>query len=393
MEVVKQIYKLRQNFILIGLTGRTGSGCSTVAKVLGTENVQDLKSNYRDFNEGDIDNNTRKDRIVHDYIKENWYPFTTISASDIIFFYALLEDFDGFVQAICNPDNLPASDSKFGVDEVMFKLVRTKLKELEEDYNTLHTKATACNEYLEGKVYNGADLCVTDFLRLVTTEIKHFRLLLRKQLKGTPKQMLSDELQTWGNHIRIYNSILKKEENDFRSPSCLARKINQFIKLFRAKDKYDSSQDGQLHPTHIVIDALRNPYEVLYFRERYSAFYLMSVNTKEKIRKQKLADLNYRAEEIFALDKKEKGDKELQKSFELINIDKCIELSDIFLTHDGTPVEENRDIVNQILTYVTLILHPGLIPPSSLERVMQVAYTAKLNSGCLSRQVGAPKRS
>ena len=389
MEVVKQIYKLRQNFILIGLTGRTGSGCSTVAKVLETENVQDLKSNYRDFNEGDIDNNTRKDRIVHEYIKENWYHFTTISASDVIFFYALLEDFDGFVQAICNPDNLPASDSKFGVDEAMFNLVKAKLKELEGEYNVLHKIATDCNHYLEGKVYNGADAYVTDFLRLVTTEIKHFRSLLRKQLKGTPKQMLSDELQTWGNHIRLYNSILKKDENDFRSPSCLARKINQFIKLFRAKDKYDSSQDFQLHPTHIVIDALRNPYEVLYFRERYSAFYLMSVNTTEKIRRQKLADLNYRIEEIVALDTKEKGDKALQKSFELINIDKCIELSDIFLTHDGTPVEENRDIVNQILTYITLILHPGLIPPSSIERVMQVAYTAKLNSGCLSRQVGA----
>ena len=53
MEVVKQIYKLRQNFILIGLTGRTGSGCSTVAKVLETENVQDLKSNYRDFSENE----------------------------------------------------------------------------------------------------------------------------------------------------------------------------------------------------------------------------------------------------------------------------------------------------------------------------------------------------
>lgn len=54
MEVVKQKYKLRQNFILIGLTGRTGSGCSTVAKVLETEHVQDLKSNYRDFNEGGL---------------------------------------------------------------------------------------------------------------------------------------------------------------------------------------------------------------------------------------------------------------------------------------------------------------------------------------------------
>lgn len=53
MEVVKQIYKLRQNFILIGLTGRTGSGCSTVAKILATENVQDLKLNYRDFSEDD----------------------------------------------------------------------------------------------------------------------------------------------------------------------------------------------------------------------------------------------------------------------------------------------------------------------------------------------------
>ena len=53
MEVIKQIYKLRQNFINIRMTERTRSGCSTVAKVLGTENVQDLKSNYRDFNEGD----------------------------------------------------------------------------------------------------------------------------------------------------------------------------------------------------------------------------------------------------------------------------------------------------------------------------------------------------
>lgn len=52
MEVVKQIYKLRQNFILIGLTGRTGSDCSNVSKVLGTEHVQDLQWRYRDFNEG-----------------------------------------------------------------------------------------------------------------------------------------------------------------------------------------------------------------------------------------------------------------------------------------------------------------------------------------------------
>ena len=32
--VVDSIYKLRQTFLLIGLTGRTGSGCSTIAKLL-----------------------------------------------------------------------------------------------------------------------------------------------------------------------------------------------------------------------------------------------------------------------------------------------------------------------------------------------------------------------
>ena len=39
--------------------------------------------------------------------------------------------------------------------------------------------------------------------------------------------------------------------------------------------------------------------------------------------------------------------------------------------------------------YVSLILHPGLITPSQLERCMQLAYNTKFNSGCLSRQVGA----
>ena len=55
MEVVDQIYNLRHNFIVIGLTGRTGSGCTTVADILKTENIQKLKSNYKEINSGIID--------------------------------------------------------------------------------------------------------------------------------------------------------------------------------------------------------------------------------------------------------------------------------------------------------------------------------------------------
>lgn len=384
MEVVKQIYKLRQNFILIGLTGRTGSGCSTVAKLLGTENVSSLKSNYSDFNNREIDNNVRKDRIVHEYIKKNWYPFTTIRASDVIFFYALLEDYESFVTAICN-----SNTEKVNIEKEIFDLIKSKLESLKSKYDELHEKATKYNDYLEKQKYYTVEDILLECLEFITSEIRDFRSDLSLHLEGTPIEKLYNVLQEWGNNIRLYNSIIKKDKCVENSPSCLAYKINQFIKLFRAKDKYDFSQDGEKHPTHIVIDALRNPYEILYFRERYSAFYLISVNTTEKVRKQKLLDLNYRKEEITELDKNEKGEKPLQNSFGLINIDKCIELSDIFITHDGTPIEENRNIVNQILTYIALILHPGLIPPTPLERVMQVAFTAKLNSGCLSRQVGA----
>lgn len=46
-------------------------------------------------------------------------------------------------------------------------------------------------------------------------------------------------------------------------------------------------------------------------------------------------------------------------------------------------------MAEQWMKYAALILHPGLITPSSEERCMVVAYTAKFNSSCLSRQVGA----
>lgn len=96
-----------------------------------------------------------------------------------------------------------------------------------------------------------------------------------------------------------------------------------------------------------------------------------------------------RLSEVQAIDEAEKGKHDFQDSYQLIDIDKCIELSDIHLTHNGIEISKNRDLINQIFTYVSLILHPGLIPPSPIERMMQIAFTAKLNSGCLSRQVGA----
>lgn len=382
MDIINQIYNLRRNFIVVGLTGRTGSGCSTVAEILAEKDFSKLKSCYQDFNSGNIDNNVRKNRIVYNFISKNWKPFIIIKASDVIFYYALMQSFNKFVDALIDAGTLENEKGKFEKD-VIDTAVKEALGKLKDKFEKLHLQVEECNVYLEAKEYEGENGKIEGYKRLILTDIPEFRATLSEVLLYTTKKVLGKELQNWGNNIRKFNSIIAEENACVKSPSCLAHKINQFIKMFRAQDKVYN------RPTLIAIDALRNPYEILYFRERYSAFYSVSVNTEERIRMEHLAQKGFRINEIQDIDDEEKGKKDLGLSFEKIDIDKCIELSDIHITNGDKNRDGNRPLVNQLFTYVSLILHPGLVPPSSLERCMQIAYTAKLNSGCLSRQVGA----
>lgn len=82
-ELLSEVFKEREGFIIIGLTGRTGSGCSTVTEQLIKETT-DFKlpepSNSRDIN-----NEDRKYRIIYDFIiQKKWKPFTRLQVTDII---------------------------------------------------------------------------------------------------------------------------------------------------------------------------------------------------------------------------------------------------------------------------------------------------------------------
>ena len=128
MSVIDQIYKLRQDFMVIGLTGRTGSGCSTVAGVLAKGAFTELKSEYKEFRSGKIDNNVRKSRIVYNFMKKHWKPFTIIKASDVIFYYALLlDDFEKFKSNLfCTSE----TDKVSNASKEIFKSVRDGLNDL-----------------------------------------------------------------------------------------------------------------------------------------------------------------------------------------------------------------------------------------------------------------------
>lgn len=402
--MIDSIYSLRKDFMIIGLTGRTGSGCTTVADLLTTKDISLLKSNHKEFRSGNITNQDRKNRIVYNFIKDNWYAFTKITASDIIYYFAALEPFDDFVSSIAETtsninDVLKQEKPKEEIlnkDEILKNRIETFKRifnPFKEEYNDFSKKVDRVNDFIENSKYKNVlkkediDDDFEECLNLVSSELKAFRRKIENIISNQEKGIISKLLQHWGNNIRKYKSIRKQDTSveEAASSSAIAYIINKFIKCIR---KFNEIYGGK--PTRIIIDALRNPYEILYFRERYAAFYCMSVNTTEEIRHdQLLKNKNFRQEEIIALDAKEGEKKGLRESYQEIDVIRCIQLSDIFLSHNGEKPLENHDLINQILTYISLILHPGLIPPTPQERIMQVAFTAKLNSGCLSRQVGA----
>lgn len=75
-------------------------------------------------------------------------------------------------------------------------------------------------------------------------------------------------------------------------------------------------------------------------------------------------------------------------SFYLQDIQSSTQNADVFF-ENSSKTNLDREMVYQIIKYVSLIMHPGLVPPTKIERCMQMAFCAKANSGCISRQVGA----
>lgn len=117
----------------------------------------------------------------------------------------------------------------------------------------------------------------------------------------------------------------------------------------------------------------------------------MSINTPEKDREYRLKKLlNLNDKQLENISKKEDDKKiEGKEFFYSQNIAKCIQLSDIHINNPRKGTKNFTTLKKQLAWYISLIMHPGIVTPTREERCMQLAFTAKLNSGCMSRQVGA----
>ena len=190
-------------------------------------------------------------------------------------------------------------------------------------------------------------------------------------------------MQQMGNNIRCSGNPFNDNFTD-ENYRMFVTKIDKLIKLIIRRDENIKNEN-----TRICIDAIRNPYEAMYFKDKYKAFRLVAINTDDRDRKGRLVNLN--TEELENLDEIEYAQKmkEPQEVFYHQNIQGCLEIADIHIYNPDIYNGKYYELTTQILKYVSLMLHPGLVTPTHIERCMQLAYNAKFNSGCLSRQVGA----
>ncbi len=376
--MISSLFQERSKFVIIGLTGRTGSGCTTAATILEEEkpyfpNMEDVNYQSKPFFDG-LD--SKRYNITLDYTNENFSQFVSIKVSDLISAYILSIKATNIIDFILSQTK---SISRAKIDALIKKgsfsnrfLKTEKLKNISKkilDHDCPFELTPAESD----KFFT--------FMKLIRKFTKEFKL----EMQELENELYINVYQAAGNSIRRTGKIQTNYEAEEFIPKSvfhLPETINRSIKIIRQVKK-----DNAL----VVIDAIRNPYEAMFFKERYSAFYLMSINAPNEDRKNYLQNIHkFTVDKFDELEQKESGKSKIDDSdFISQNVQRCIEMSDIHIFNPRNELDNNNVLKAQLAWYFALILHPGLITPTSLERVMQIAYTAKSNSGCISRQVGA----
>lgn len=366
-KMLEEIYKQRSDYIILGLTGKTGSGCTTAANILSSTK-EELELPDVALDDESDDNKLKKNIIVKHY-NHNWQKFTTITVRDVITTFILeytLADVIRFLT--CDSD------------------MKARLLKIEADYNAYREMNAAFLKIIDDRKYLDSDKS-TQVHQYIVNDLPSFSKKIKDGLGGESFRSFSKAFQIFGDNIRRSGKALG-EESDVKHIYAIAERINGILKWLKT---YNSTIGFK---NYFVIDAFRNPFEALFFKERFSAFYLIAVKTPEEDRCDRLIKvLELKHTQIIELDEKENPKGSMISSKEIFvsqNISACIQKSDIHINNRGKTENRNlNELKGKLVTYVSLIQHPGVITPQKEEKLMQIAYTAKLNSGCISRQVGA----
>lgn len=532
IEVAGSLFDSMKSFIVLGLCGRTGSGCTEAANILGKD-FCDLHLPQPSATPGSSIQSA-EELILYNYAEKNWVPFYQIKTSCLMTGYLLEEkDRGAFVRylkalfpnnkAICENGSIQTAFDKFYDSKMEFLVPEYFVEKLRADYgedaesilkglfgfltqkegwsllfpkdkaiptaeDLLHytekeapyffsVKNNDDNYPFEYSFQNGVckvTMYLRDMQRLLNAyeynrrhiqpmgndliycllyeyvyhalprEAKKFWGEIRNVQRGLSTIIMQDigiNLRTWVRPMVYEGNVPDKVEKD--GFLTIAKRINLCLKVLRDylqrlkefrellsddPEKYQKSLrslDKNTQQVMVVIDSIKNPFESMYLKARYSSYYLVAVSTDDEERYARLekAPKQLTSSEIQAIDTIEllssyekfaHGDKDLKEvsettlsvyslqhirkkleggfenifPFVMQNLERCIETADIFI-YNRRDNDQRLQLKRNLVRYISLIMNPGLVLPTDIERCMQIAQTAKVNSGCISRQVGA----
>lgn len=418
---LQELYKLRKDFTIIGLTGRVGAGCTEIAKWLATEHFN--KELLKNVKTGSLLAEEIKYKICTEYLshKNNWKKFQVIYYKDVLLLHLIHQGIldsendiriaeDKIIEIIFqNGENGEFKNFRnrfdFQLDIELIDRIKNFLNSDDLWFQKLNE--FECKELNDCLFDKKEDSAFYDFFfnYFVKFSNNFYDILNNHNITKRTRLLhdLSNNLRQFGI-VRNLSNDVKNEDKTLDHIYTVAETINKLIKIWKFHND----------DTKIVIDSLKNSLELMYFKEKYSAFYMIATNKSELERKQYVQDqikLKYKhlseseviehTNQILFLDKEEYDGGDVNKGeFASPDTENCIQKSDYhvyFSNYDKGEYEDSASTNNyhylsidrQLIKLISLIHQPGIITPTGIERCMQVAYNAKFNSGCISRQVGA----
>jgi deoxycytidylate deaminase len=397
---LNKFYSLRDNFTIIGLTGRLGSGCSEIAKRLSDLNFVNNIVEPEDNPSSSLDE--IKNKICIQYLKAaNWDNFQVINYKNVLILHFLYESLkeDSIADAIERMINIivqngnsknkklsnrfdEVEDSAF-IDGILRDFLKNNsvfFQEFKSEVNwDLDLNINFKDTSIAYKLY--FEIAFLKFCGDFYDLLNHYNLTKRTRFTHD----LALAIRSFGKPEKI-----QREEGDLEYIYTVAETINRIIKSWRSKNE----------SARFVIDSLKNSLEIMYFKEKFSAFYMVASN-KDEIQREKAisdsylkygnrSDIDEGVRNLANMDDAEYKTSDFKEGrFGSPDIENCIQKCDYHLFSNHASDLENSEFNNQLIKLIALIKKPGLVTPSTIEHFMQVAYNAKSNSGCISRQVGA----
>jgi len=365
--------------IILGLTGLTGSGCTMLANTLAFDFVSRLKFFIDSFDESVIVRQFEGMNNLKDI--QNSVPCDELLKKTNTELKQGLENRE-IVNVLKRNKNILTKNNFLYISfssMVMFFVIK-HLKDSDEEMRILVENKISQLGFTIEEAKNLVDGFTKKFHYMKVNKDKRERLIdLFSKFHLIKDEIIKikghSKLQDFGDNIRNYGTPFPNNETKQIQALVgrwLAAVVNKYIKLCQ-------------NYRYFVIECFRNPQELYYFRERYSYFYLIAINSKKEVRLKRMEKLGLSNDKFDEIEKREilEDDTNICK----LDVTRCIDIADIVIQNNDN---NGPDVLfRKLLRYTALILEPGSIKPSEDETLMHIAYTLSVKSNCLSRQVGA----